>query len=452
MKAADYLPSESQVEEDQYPQRKTAVFACIILFLGYTLAFVDRNIVALLVVPIEHDLGLTDVEMGLLQGTAFAVFYSVFGLPIAWAVDRYNRRNIVAVGVAAWSAMTCLAGLSQGFATFFLARIGVGAGEATILPSATSLIADYFPPEARGRALGFFASGIYFGAAIALIGGGLILHRLDGRQIRIPFFGMEQPWQIVLISAGALGIPLIIATLFMREPIRRHQKNKKGNNYAAQNPGLLASLKSNPKALWAHFIGFTAMAFAAYGATGWLPTIFIRQYHWTPGMVGIRLGIAAMITGPAGTYFGGFLADRLEKANRPDGKFLVGALAAVCTFIPAIILGISNHQGETFTAAVVVIFFTSLVWGVAPAALQEIIHGSILGRVTAIYTALLNLIALGLAAPSIALLAEWMFGKNNGLGQAIAIIVPCATFVALIAFLSGRHAYTNARQCLRKFR
>ena len=163
-------------------------------------------------------------------------------------------------------------------------------------------------------------------------------------------------------------------------------------------------------------------------------------------MVGTRLGLAALIAGPLGTVFGGLLADRLEKARRYDGKFLVGALAAACTALPAVVLGLSSHAGTTFAAAVVVIFCTSLVWGVAPGALQEIVHGSVLGRVTAIYTALLNLVALGLGPPTVALLGESMAGKHGGLGPAIAIVVPMACLVAFIAFIANRAAYRMARQ------
>ncbi|MCF3947827.1 MFS transporter [Acidiphilium iwatense] len=175
--------------QEIYPPRGRAIFVCIILSLGYMLAFTDRTVVALLVIPIEHDLSLTDLQIGLLQGTAFAVFYSLFGLPIAWAVDRLDRRLIVAFGVLIWSAMTCIGGLSTSFLQFFLARVGVGVGEATILPGATSMLADYFPPASRGRALGAFASGIYFGSALALIGGGLILHRLAGRMTNLAGLG-----------------------------------------------------------------------------------------------------------------------------------------------------------------------------------------------------------------------------------------------------------------------
>src|SRR5574337_949590 len=159
------------------------------------MAVVDGNVVSLLGVSIEHDLGLSDVQMGLLQGTAFAIFYSLFGFPIAWAVDRFNRRNIVTGGVAVWSLMTCLAGLSRGFLPFFGARVG----------------------------------------------GGFILHRLHGQTVTLPLLGALQPWQVVLVAAGSLGLPLLVATRFLREPVRGHLRGA-GARVKRDNAGFFATL------------------------------------------------------------------------------------------------------------------------------------------------------------------------------------------------------------------
>jgi len=429
----------------QFPPRRQARYALLVLFLGYMLAFVDRNVVSLLVVPIEHDLGLSDVQMGLLRGTAFAIFYSVFGLPIAWLVDRYNRRNIVAAGVGIWSAMTVLAGLSRNFMGFFGARVGVGAGEAAILPSATSLIADYFPPERRGRAMGAFASGIFIGTALALIGGGFVLDRLHGRTVTLPLLGLLQPWQVVLVGAGLLGVPLFFAVLFMREPLRLYLRRSAGGGGEEGAPGFFESFRAHRRALGAHFVGFTAMGFASYGATSWLPTLFMREHGWSALQVGTRLGIVALVLGPLGAIIGGAIADRLEKSGQRAGKFIVGALAAALTFVPALVLGLSGNAWVTYAAGAVLTFTISLVWGVAPGALQEIAHGAVLGRVVAVYTALLNLVGLGLGPPSIALIGESIAGRHGGLGLAIAIVIPLACLVALAAFATSMGAYRQAR-------
>ena len=425
-----------------YPPKSRSLLAAFVLFVAYLLAFADRTVVALLVVPIEHDLALSNVQMGLLQGTAFAIFYALFGLPIAWAVDRFNRRSIATAGIAAWSLMTALAGLSRGFIPFFLARVGVGAGEATILPTATSLLADYLPPVWRGRVLGVFASGIYLGSGLAYILGGFILHRLHGREMALPWVGAVHPWQIVLLTLALLGLPLVAVMALMPEPVRRHSRGRRQEARIS----LTRYLVQARSALAAHITGFTAMAFAGFAATVWLPTIFIRDYGWSAGQAGTHLGLLSIVLGPIGSCTGGFLADRLERLKRADGKLLVAALAACGAAPAAIMLGRADNAATAFAAAAFFLFFSSFLWGLAPGALQEIIHGAALGRVTAIYTALLNLIGFGLGPATVALVAKlWC---HDNLGHAVALVVPVAACLAIFAFMAGRPAYRAARRRL----
>ena len=425
-----------------YPPKSTAMLAAFVLFVAYLLAFADRAVISLLVVPIEHDLALSNVQMGLLQGTAFAIFYALFGLPVAWAVDRFNRRSIAMAGVAAWSMMTGLAGLARGFSPFFLARVGVGAGEATILPTATSLLADYLPPVWRGRALGVFASGIYLGSGLAYVLGGLILHRLGQRNLALPLLGVVRPWQVVLLVLAVLGMPLAMLMAFMREPARRHLQLSWGK----QRVSLKFCLARARTALAAHITGFTAMAFAGFGATVWLPTILIRDHGWSAGQAGTHLGLLNIVLGPLGSCTAGYLVDRLEHYKRDDGKLLIAVIAALGVAPAAIMLGFAASAGAAFTAAALIVFFSSFLWGLAPGALQEIVHGAALGRVVAIYTAALNLIGFGLGPAAVALVAKlWC---HDNLGQAVALVVPLAAGLAMVAFLAGRPAYRAARRQL----
>jgi MFS family permease len=380
------------------------------LFLAYILAFADRTVVALLVVPIERDLGLTNLQMGLLQGTAFALFYALFGLPIAWAVDQYSRRFIAFIGVMTWSVMTGMAGLSRSFLPFFLARIGVGAGEATILPSATSLLADYLPPLWRGRALGLFGSGIYIGSGLAYILGGQILNALNGRSIVVPGLGSLVPWQTVLLSLAALGMPVTLAMTLMREPIRRHLIVKK----ASQGISFSACLAQAKSALISHMVGFTALGFAGVAATVWLPTILVREHEWSPAHVGTVLGLLTIVIGPLGSCIAGVIADRLEDRGIRDGKLLVAGVGSLVAIPAAYLLGACRDPLCILAAAGALLFSSSLLWGLAPAALQEIVHGSALGRVVAIYTAILNLVGFGLGPPAVAVIAKFCFQGNLG--------------------------------------
>ena len=160
---------EASPAEAPYPSGRVAWYAVSVLLIAYTIAFIDRTILSLLVGPIQADLGIGDTAMGLLHGIAFALFYCLLGLPIAWLSDRYSRRWIIAVGMALWSFMTALCGFAQSFVQLFLARMGVGVGEATLSPAAYSMIADLFPSNRLGRAMGVYSSGVFFGAGIAFL-------------------------------------------------------------------------------------------------------------------------------------------------------------------------------------------------------------------------------------------------------------------------------------------
>ena len=143
-----------------YPSTRKQFYAISLLSLAYVIAILDRHILVLMVQPVQTDLGITDTQMGLLIGMAFAIFYTFLAIPIGWLADQYNRKNLIALGIALWSSMTALSGLASNYYQLFLARIGVGVGEATLVPSALSMIADYFPPNTRGRAIAIFQSGM----------------------------------------------------------------------------------------------------------------------------------------------------------------------------------------------------------------------------------------------------------------------------------------------------
>src|SRR5882762_9883216 len=203
-----------------YPPPKVAWFACAILFLGCTLAFMDRAVISLFVIPIQRDLHLSDTQISLLVGFAFAAFNALFGLPVARWIDGGRRRTIAAMGIAVWSVAASSCGLAANFWQLFLGRVGVGAGEAAVTPAGVSLLADFFPPSRRGVAMGVFYAGIYVGGGCALILGGLLWRSLGDRQIMLPLVGTLHSWQVVLILVGALGLLVAPLTMLIREPER----------------------------------------------------------------------------------------------------------------------------------------------------------------------------------------------------------------------------------------
>ena len=222
-------------EAEAYPPEGYSWYVVVVLMLFYTLSFVDRQIIALLVEPMKADLGLTDVQMSLLGGLSFAVFYTVFGIPMGRLADSCNRRRLIAVGVALWSLMTTLCGFTSRFYHLLLLRMGVGLGEAALSPAAFSMIADYFPRRKRATALSIYSIGIYLGAGLAFTGGAILLGWADrlvsSREGNpLPVLGDIQPWQIVFLAVGLPGLLLTCLLATVREP------NRQGSGPAGGEP------------------------------------------------------------------------------------------------------------------------------------------------------------------------------------------------------------------------
>jgi MFS family permease len=205
-----------------FPPSRVAWYVVGVLSVCYTLSFVDRQIMGFLVGPIRRDLGITDTQIGLLGGLAFALFYTLVGLPMGWLADRMNRRNLIAIGVVFWSMATAACALTGSFSSLFAARIGVGIGEATLAPGAMSLVSDLFPKEKLASALGVYAMGIMIGSGLASIVGGVVVQLVTARpEITLPLFGDIAAWRMafVIVALPGVVVPLLLFTF--REPQRR---------------------------------------------------------------------------------------------------------------------------------------------------------------------------------------------------------------------------------------
>ncbi len=206
-----------------YPSPGEAWYVVGVLTLAYVFSFIDRQILSLLVGPIQRDLAINDTWMSLLMGVSFAVFYTLFGIPLGRLADTKNRRNVIAVGIAFWSVMTAGCGLARQYWTLALMRMGVGIGEATLSPSAYSMIADYFRPERRSTAMSVYSMGIYIGSGLAFVLGGIVVKfAAQQESIELPWLGSIRSWQLVFLLVGLPGLPVALLTwLTVREPARR---------------------------------------------------------------------------------------------------------------------------------------------------------------------------------------------------------------------------------------
>ncbi len=411
-----------------------------VLFAVYILSFVDRQMVNLLVEPIRADLQISDTQVSLLQGFAFAVFYTFMGLPIAWLADNYRRPGIIAVGLFLWSAMTALCGLVRGFPGLLLARVGVGVGEATLSPAALSFIADAFPRDKVVRAVGLFASAQSVGGGIALIVGGAVyasVSQAGDAGFGLPLVGALKPWQLAFVIVGLAGLPFLLLVATLRDPPRKAVTEEKSDTGA-----FLAHLRNTRG-----FLGFVLGAqvlttIAGYSSQGWFTVLFVRVHGLPISESGLIVGGSIAVFGTLGLFTAARLSELMARRGRRDGILLVmsfgaigiafGNLVLAQGSLPAAIIGMMIMVGSNATAAIV------------PAAIQLTTAARLRARVTALMLFVLNLLGLGLGPTVVALVTDYVFRDPKAVGSSVAVVGIACGLVAALLFRLGRQPYLKA--------
>jgi len=361
------------------------ILVLAILILAYTFNFLDRQILGILAGSIKKDLGLTDSQLGLMGGLAFALFYTGLGIPIAWWADRGNRTWIMTGALTLWSGFTALCGFAGGFWQLFLCRMGVGVGEAGGVAPAYSLIADYFPKHQRARALSAYSCGIPIGSALGILFGGLIAASID--------------WRAAFVIVGLAGVLLApVFKLIVKEPPRGGMDEAPA--VAAPPTGGLGRLLAKPS-FWLISLGAAASSVCGYGVAFWLPSFFERSLGM--GLVdrSLFLGSMTLVGGVLGVWAGGWLGDRLGQA-RPQAYLLIPA-AAFLIALPCFFMAV---QATSLPVAFVLFLIPTglnLVWlGPVITAVQHLVPAAQRSTASACFLFVNNLIGLGLGT--------WFFG------------------------------------------
>lgn len=426
--------------DGDWPNPVYSWYVVAILMLAYTNSFIDRQILNLLIEPIRSDLEVSDTQVSLLAGFAFAIFYTLMGVPIARLADQKNRKVIIVTGVAVWSAMTALCGAARNFWQLFLARVGVGVGEATLSPAAFSIMADYFPKHKLARAFSVYSMGVYLGAGLALIIGGAVISLVkDADAISLPIIGEILPWQITFFYVGLLGLPIVLLLLTVREPVRRGLKAagvpQEGN--ASSLPVLLAFLRINKATVILHFLAFSAIGIGIIGFMTWTPTLFIRTWGWEASTIGFAYGLIMLVLGTAGVYSGGFFADWLEQRGRKDAILRAACYAGIVTVPFAVATPLMPTAELALIGLGITSFLLAFPQGLPAAALQVITPNPLRAQMTALYFLVGNLVALGFGPTLVALITDYGFGDPMKLRYSMAVV--SATMIplgALLAYLS----------------
>lgn len=422
-----------------FPSAGLAWWMVAVLMVIYVFSFIDRQILSLLVGPIRRDLAISDTEMSLLMGFSFALFYTFFGIPLGRLADSKSRRGIIAVGLTIWSLMTAGCGLAQRFWQFLLLRMGVGVGEAALSPAAYSIITDSFPRKRLATAISVYSMGIYIGSGMAYLLGGVVVGMASGQELwSLPLVGETRPWQVVFFMVGIPGVALSLLLLTFKEPYRRDARRTATGAVASVPIAEVARyIRNNWKTFVCHNVGFALLSFSSYGSSAWIPAFYQRAHEYTARQAGVAYGLIVMLAGTAGIVFGGRVADWLSHKGFRDAKMRAGLIAAVAWVPTGLLYPIVGDAEFSLALLVPTVFFASMPFGCAPAAIQEMMPNEMRGQASALYLFVVNLIGLGLGPTAVAMTTDFVFRDDMRVGHSLLIVATIAHIGSALLLWSG---------------
>lgn len=419
----------SQTEKQANTARFYPWYATGVLMLAYVMSYLDRQILYLMVGPIRKDLHITDFEFSLMSGAAFGIFYTFMGLPIGWLADRWNRKKLIAAGITAWSIMTALCGLAQSYSHLFLARMGVGVGEATLSPSAYSFLSDSFDKIRLPRAISVYGLGLFIGGGLALIAGGQIIGAVETwGAVAIPFVGELRSWHLVFLIIAAPGLLVALWVSTLREPPRTGVTQAPRGEFPLSQ--LFAFIADKPLMAISLFIGAALFSAQAY-ANSWYPTLFIRLWGWKVQSAGQIVGASSLIAGPIGMLFAGWLSSRWIAQGKTDACLRLTAWAALGITLPATFLPIAPNATVMALLLFPFKFFIGFTPVLIPAALQMVAPNQIRAQLGATFLFATGLIGVTGGPILPAFLSEYVFSGTNALPHALSVT---ATIIGPLTF------------------
>ena len=425
------------------PNLRYAWYVVLILTAMYMLSFVDRQILSLLVPSIKRDLGVSDTQIGLLQGLAFALFYTLMGLPLGRMADTYNRRTLIAVCIVVWSIFTALCAATKSFFSLFLARIGVGVGEAGLSPAAYSIISDYFPKERIGAAISVYYFGLFFGSSLALLVGGITVDALARTPtLTLPILGTISSWRITFLIVGLPGLLFALLAYTIREPLRRNLLlAADGRPAKASFKAAFAQMGLRWQSVAGISIGMVFQSTCTYAVSAWAPTYFLRVHGWTAAQTGKALAVILIIFACSGMYVGGILSDRWQKKGISDAPLRVALISAVGIFLFLAPATLNSDAQWALALLAIGMFIMSFPMGTAVAALQLIFPNQVRGQVAALYLFILNLGGLTLGPLLPGVFNDYLFHNEKMIGISLSLTIGGASILMLLVFLATLRSY-----------
>lgn len=423
------------------PSARYQWYVVFLLLAVSMCAYIDRLVVGLLIDPIKHELQISDTSAGVLVGLAFTLSYALMGLPLGRLVDRRPRNIVLGLALVLWSSCTMASGLAGTFWLIFIARIGVGAGEAAVNPSALSLIGSLFPRERVSLALSVFAVGIYGGGGLAIILGGQLTAYLSSIG-PVMFLGEHMSvWRLIFLCVGLPGMFLAVLVIFTIRDRWRGETAAAESSMSVKET--MDYLRRSGRLYPLLFLALGAFAFYTYALQGWYPAMLSRTYKLTPHEISLWYGIPYLIFGVSGAASAGPFVNWLRRRGHADATLLVGLGTTVLAFVPAVISPLMPTAFGCLACIAVVIYLAALQQSTGFSILVLVTPPHMRGVVAALYVLTLNMTSGAFGAVLVGVMADHIFGAT-GLGYGIIVIAIVGMPLAAVCFMISRPVYRHA--------
>jgi MFS family permease len=431
-------------DRTRYPTAWRGNLVLAAVTLAYVQSFVDRQVLSLLVEPLKKDLAISDVQVSFLQGLAFASIYCLAGIPLGRAADQFSRRNIIIAGVLFWSAMTMSCGAAGSFGFLLLCRAGVGIGEATLSPSAYSLLSDHFAPQRLPVAMSFYNLGPAIGSGLAYLLGGILLTFSSGARpgIESAFHGLH-PWQVTFLIVGASGLAPLALLIWVREPPRIRAAHEV--SASANFPETWRFLTARRGTLGLFILGLALLSILSYATLSWYPTMFSRSFGEPASRVGLVYGPLYIVASIVGIISGGWAGTRMAACGT-DHPYIRWTLAVACgACVLASCLPFLLSLKLAYAAAAILVLLQNAWFGTAMAAIHLAVPNRMRAQTTALLLFSTNILGLVLGPTAVASITQYVFRDQHALRYSLAIVSFCSGSVACLVLYRSLQNFRRDR-------